>query len=294
MRMRPAVEDPPAGPPEELLARWSARPDGAVVRGWMGRVWPVVGPAGERWVVKVTDAHHPATSEGPALRAWAAAHARARARVVRLVDEHRGALLLERLGPTPLSGLPGIDEADAVLARCLADLAHVAAPEGTPLLADELDRIAAAIVEHRFDAPEVGAGQVEQAVDTLAATGADLRRLPTESHELLHFDLHYDNVLAGPRGSGRPWVVIDPLPRAGTREVEVVAALRNRFADAVATGDPSAHLRRRLDRLAEAGGLDRALAQALTQAVAVDNVLWLARRDPDHFLLPAYRVLAQW
>ena len=290
-----ALDDPHAGPPDGLLARWSARPDGAAVPGWMGRVWPVVGPAGERWVVKVTDAHHPPTAEGTALRAWAVASARARSRVVRLVDEHDGALLLERLGHTHLSRVPDIDEADAVLADCLSDLAHVPAPPGLSQLADELDRIAASVTEHRGDAPEeVSARRVERALDTLVQARADLARLPTGRHELLHFDLHYDNVLEGPPGSGRKWVVIDPLPHSGTREVEVVAALRNRFADAVASGDPDGHLRRRLDRLAEAGGLDRDLAQALTQAVAVDNVLWLAHRVPDHFLLPAYRVLSHW
>ncbi|WP_323096572.1 aminoglycoside phosphotransferase family protein [Intrasporangium sp. YIM S08009] len=236
------------GPPPHLLDRWAIRPDGPTTPGWMGRVWPVLGPDVERWVVKVTDAQHPPTRE-----------------------------------------------ADAVLASCLADLGHVPAPEGLPRVADDLRRLAASIRDHRGDAPdEVPGAAIERALDTLDAFGVDESRGPDGSLPLVHYDLHYENVLAAPPGDPRGWVVIDPLPHAGAREVEVVAALRNRLTDAAATGDPDAHLRRRLDRLAEAAGLDRDLARALTQAVAVDNVLWLARRDPDHLHLAAYRVLIRW
>lgn len=57
--------------------------------------------------------------------------------------------------------------------------------------------------------------------------------------ELVHWDLHYANVLAElPDAGGGRWLAIDPLPRAGFREAEVVAPLRNRWSDAVATGDP--------------------------------------------------------
>lgn len=91
--------------------------------------------------------------------------------------------------------------------------------------------------------------------------------------ELVHWDLHYANVLAElPDAGGGRWLAIDRLPRAGFREAEVVAPLRNRWSDAVATGDPDAALRRRLDLLCEAAGLHRRRAAAFAQAVAVDNV----------------------
>jgi streptomycin 6-kinase len=108
----------------------------------------------------------------------------------------------------------------------------------------------------------------------------------------VHYDLHYLNVLRDLED--HRWVVIDPLPRAGVPEVEVVPALRNRWEDLVATGDPERAMLRRFDLLTDAAGLDRELASAFAQAVAVDNLLWLMPREPKHMLVAPYTIISRW
>lgn len=128
-----------------------------------------------------------------------------------------------------------------------------------------------------------------RALDGLGALRVHLAVTP---HHLVHYDLHYLNVLRDL--ADRRWVVIDPLPRAGVPEVEVVPALRNRWGDLVATGDPERAMRRRFDLLTDAAGLDRVLAAMFAQAVAVDNLMWLLPRDPGHLFVAPYTVLSQW
>ena len=59
--------------------------------------------------------------------------------------------------------------------------------------------------------------------------------------KVVHGDLHYENVLHALPGQPPRWVAIDPLPVAGYPEWEVAPVIRNRWDDAAATGDPSAH-----------------------------------------------------
>ena len=264
----------------------------------MGSVWPVRGPEGEPWMVKLTDAHHEVTLEGDALAAWSA-QPLSRSYVVALLDRAtdldgpQEALLLERLEPDRPLMVEPIERADAALAEVLAALRDTPAPGGVRHTAQELSRIAAAIRAHRAElgaATPVPAQAVDTALATLDELGSD--RAVLADRRLCHFDLHYDNVLRD-LGDTR-WVAIDPLPHAGLPEVEVIAALRNRYADAAATGDPERALRRRFDRLCDAACLDRPLARALAQAVAVDNLLWLLPRQPDSMFVPGYAVLAGW
>ena len=93
-------------------------------------------------------------------------------------------------------------------------------------------------------------------------------------------------------------MAIDPLPAAGYPEWEVAPVIRNRWDDAAATGDPERALRRRFDIVCERAALDRHLAQAVLQAVAVDNVLWLSRATDvgplvRSFLHP-YSIVVRW
>src|SRR5437660_1452079 len=59
---------------------------------------------------------------------------------------------------------------------------------------------------------------------------------------LLHWDLHFENVLAAER---EPWLAIDPKPLVGDPGFDVLPALGNRWEEAVATGDPARAIRRR-------------------------------------------------
>ncbi|MEO6412792.1 MAG: aminoglycoside phosphotransferase family protein [Pedococcus sp.] len=277
----------------ELAREWSLEPAGDPMWGYVSVVWPVHGPAGEAWVLKLSEDDPRMRAEGLVLRAWQGPG------VVELVqhDAGTGALLLEALDPErDLEGEPDVDAATDVIGGFIATFARVQAPEGVPSLADELRRISGHLLARR-DLPVDGLTRrdFDLALDTLSAVAADIDA--SGPWPAVHGDLHYCNVLhtrADAAKSG--WRVIDPLPSAGPAELDVIAPLRNRWQDALATGDPERALGRRLNQLVDVAGLDRALARALCQAVAVDNVSWILLEKPirqDQFLDP-YRVMAAW
>ncbi|MCB1302610.1 MAG: phosphotransferase [Tetrasphaera sp.] len=282
--------------PPEVAEHWSVTSDGRAWRGFMSSVWAVRGPGGEAWAIKIMDAHHTPTDEGLALRAWAG-HARTASRVVRLLDSAGDldgipeALLLQRLdADRPLQDHPDIEAADEEIASALAVLGEVEAPAGMRHMTRQLERTAEAIREHWAQAPVLP----ERAVTAALATLYMLVHDPAvcADRKLCHGDLHYKNVLRDLDDTR--WVVIDPIPSAGLREIEVIASLRNRWEDTLASGDPDAFLGRRLDRVCEAAALDPSRARALAQAVAVDNLLWLLPREPESMFVQPYAVLATW
>ncbi len=75
------------------------------------------------------------------------------------------------------------------------------------------------LAERSQDGLDAAARRLDAALDAL-------RGLPPTQGEqvLVHQDLHADNVLAAER---EPWLVIDPKPLAGERELDAVGLLRN-------------------------------------------------------------------
>lgn len=273
----------------ELAERWSVRLDGAARWGYMSVVWPVRDGAGRRLALKMGPSAPDITREAAALRGWQGLGSS-----VDLVaaDETQSALLLERLDPERvLEDEPDVDAAVRVIADLL-QRQRVPAPDDVPPLAVEVERILAAIEEHAAAKPGLlAAYDVDRARDTLRDLLADLpRRRPW----LAHCDAHFENVLHTLPGAEPGWRLIDPLPSAGPLEIEPIAALRNRFGEAAATGDPDRALRRRLAIFTEVLGLDVSLSRRLAQAVAVDNLLWLLPDKPDNRFVAPYRVLAGW
>jgi streptomycin 6-kinase len=182
-------------------------------------------------------------------------------------DEPTGAMLLERLDATrPLSTVTDDVTAVEILANLLARLTAIKAPPGVRHLSD----IAIQMVEQTPKAVRALADPAEQAlVRNCAAVTAEL--LPEPGDRLLHWDLHYDNILAGER---EPWLAIDPEPLAGDPSFDLLPALDNRWEEAVATGDAPRVVRRRFDQLTEALSLDRDRARAWTLARVLQNTLW--------------------
>jgi streptomycin 6-kinase len=90
---------------------------------------------------------------------------------------------------------------------------------------------------------------------------------------LLHWDLHYQNVLA-PADSREAWLAIDPKPLAGDPCFELLPALDNRWDEVVATGDVDRAVLRRFDLMTEVLGLDRARATAWTLGRVLQNLVW--------------------
>jgi streptomycin 6-kinase len=270
-----------------LADEWSLTPDGPARTGHMGAVWPVRDADGRPFVLKLGCDPVAVATAATALSAWAD---RGTAAGLERADTASGAILLERLdAERDLTAAVDADEATGIIADLVARSA-TPAPAGAPAYAGEAERVRRSIEAHRaVKGDVVPAFAVDAALDTLAELAASRDR------RLLHFDAHYRNVLHTLPGAADPgWRLIDPLPHAGPPEVEPVAALRNRFSEALATGDPDRALRRRLDLFADRLVLDRELARRTAHAVAVDNLLWLLPDRADHLFVAPYRVMLGW
>ena len=107
---------------------------------------------------------------------------------------------------------------------------------------------------------------------------------PEAGDRLLHWDLHFQNVLAPLPGTDRePWLAIDPKPLAGDPGFDLFPTLHNRWDEALATGDPRKETRRRLDLVSEAAHIPRDRARAWTLVRVLQECVW-AIEDGDHAL----------
>ncbi|GHA07856.1 hydroxyurea phosphotransferase [Streptomyces spiroverticillatus] len=244
----------------EFLERWELRPDGAPGHGMASVVLPVTRTAdGTPAVLKLQQVREETVGAATALRTWAGNGA------VRLLahDPATDTALLERLDASrPLSTLARTPEGEGkalrILAGLMARLTAPAAPPGTRRLAD----IAAAMLDEVPSAVRKLADPADRALlGTCASAVTEL--LPEPGDRLLHWDLHYDNVLAGER---EPWLAIDPEPLAGDPGFDLWPALNS-------DPDPATVLPR-FDLLTEALGLDRARAAGWTLARILQNALW--------------------
>ncbi|CAL9460532.1 hypothetical protein SUDANB58_02638 [Streptomyces sp. enrichment culture] len=202
-----------------LLDHWGLRLDGPSLHGRTALVLPVVRrhddtPA----ALKLHLPDDESEGEPLALRTWNGDGA------VRLLDHDpaTGALLLERLDPArTLARVEDAHEAVPVIARLLARLTSTPAPTGLRRLADLvpalLDRA------HRV-LPRTPDPATRRLLADCAAATREVAGTPGD--RLLHWDLHYDNVLASPRA---PWLAIDPKPLAGDPAFDLFPALHNRY-----------------------------------------------------------------
>lgn len=166
-------------------------------------------------------------------------------------------MLLERLDEArPLSTVADTREALRIVAGLLARLVAVPAPEGIRTLGG----IAAGMLA---EVPEAVARLGADDAAVLRDCAAAVREVAGEPGDrLLHWDLHFGNVLAGER---EPWLAIDPKPLAGDPGFELLPALMDRF-------DPEGFLWG-FDLLAEVVG-DRGRAVAWTLGRVLQNGLW--------------------
>ncbi|MFI1651674.1 aminoglycoside phosphotransferase family protein [Streptomyces avidinii] len=242
-----------------FLEQWGLRRAGPAMHGMTALVLPVVRADGSAAVLKLVAVDEESAGEPVALRAWAGRGC------VRLLahDVDTGTLLLERLDEgRDLAALARTDarRAVAVVGELLARLTAVPAPAG--LLG--LGEMAAGMLE---EVPQALGRLVEERDRRLladcAAAVAEVAGEPGD--RLLHWDLHYGNVLAGGR---EPWLAIDPKPLAGDPGFELLPAIVNNFR----AGD----VRWRFDLLTEAVGLerDRERARAWTLGRVLQNCLW--------------------
>jgi len=252
-----------------LLDRWQLRVDGASTCGAIALVLPVLRADGTPAVLKLQPVHAgQGDGEPAALRAWNGDGA------VRLLDHDptSGSMLLERLDAArPLATVRDDLAALQILSELLARLCAVPAPAGVRRLsdvaADLLDRVPRALTLVREPSQHRSVQDCASALEEV---------LPEAGDRLLHCDLHYFNILAPHQPDRRePWLAIDPDPLAGDPGFALLAALHNRWEQAVATGDVARAIRRRFDLMTDILGLDRRRATAWTLA----RILYYALRD---------------
>lgn len=194
----------------------------------------LVVPAGELVLKLNAPTHFEADHEADALALWGGVGA------VELVarDDERRALLVERCRPgTHLDDSDGAE----VVAGLVLRLARTPPSHRFRLLADEAEGWLVE-VPGRYD--RAGTPFERSLLDAACATFATVDR---GAGAFVNQDLHPGNVLAATR---EPWLVIDPKPLVGERELDAVGLLRN------AARDGAGEVRRWLDALAELG-LDR-------------------------------------
>ncbi|QQQ78860.1 hydroxyurea phosphotransferase [Saccharothrix sp. 6-C] len=256
-RGRDHVRAAPVIVPEALTASYHRTDRG---RAWLAAL-PVVRADGTPAVLKLQPVTEDNAAAPVGLRTWDGDG------VVRLLADEPGAMLLERLDASrPLSSVAD----DAVVLRILADLlarlVAVPAPPGVRRLAD----IARALLDQApAAAPALRSAADRDLLRTCASAVAEV--VGEAGDRLLHWDLHYDNVLAGDR---EPWPAIDPEPPAGDPGFDLLPALDNRWDAVVATGDVARAVTRRFDLLTDVLGLDRDRATAWTLGRVLQNALW--------------------
>lgn len=242
-----------------LLDDWSLTSDGAAMHGECALALPVRTAEGRTAVLKVTWPHWEAEHEHLALRHW---HGAGAVELLR-ADPRRLALLLERLHPVDLTGIP-VDDACTVIGGLYPRLHRPAVPQ-----LRRLSDVVGSWTERLAALDDVPAPR--RLIDRAVGLGRDLAADPATDGRLVHADLHFGNVLAADR---EPWLAIDPKPLSGDPHAEVAPLMWNRWDEAVDTGDVRGALRRRVDVVCEVAGLDDRRVREWTVVRAMATVLW--------------------
>ena len=192
---------------DRCLTRWELRVDGVPRYGAVAWVIPVVGADGVRAVLKLQPVDDETIGEAAALECWGGAGS------VRLLahDPETGSLLLERLDASrSLATVPDL-AAVGIIAGLLAQLNAATPPPDLRRLED----VAHATLRPLSAALTAVRDNVERRLlETCAGRTRELLGEPVQ-HRLLHWDLHYDNVLYAPDRQPGDWVAIDPKPLLG-------------------------------------------------------------------------------
>ncbi|MFE1561167.1 aminoglycoside phosphotransferase family protein [Streptomyces sp. NPDC058734] len=247
----------------DLLDRWRLERDGAAGSGEASLVVPVRREDGGRAALKLQMPREETTAALIGLRAWKGDG------IVRLLDHdpESSAMLLERLDASrTLASVVDDDTAMGTLAGLMARLHAAPAPAGLRRLddiaRDMLEAVPQAVVS--LSDPDD-----QRRLHAWASAVAELVDEP--GHRLLHWDLHYGNVLAAER---EPWLAIDPEPLVGDPGFDLWPALDTGWEEIEATGDAPRVVRRRFDLLTEALELDRERAAGWTLGRLLQNTLW--------------------
>ncbi len=217
----------------------------------------LVVPAGEVVLKLNAPSHFEADHEAEALERWSGDGA------VRMVarDDAGARSSASAAGRERRSGTLDVDQVPVVAELLPVSRSSWSEPHPFRHLAHEADRWADEL-PRRF---ELAGRPFERGLLDLALDV--FRSADPRASFLVNQDLHGGNVL---RAEREPWLVIDPKPLVGEREIDAVGLLRN----AALEDEPVASIRRWLDVLADLG-LDRGRARAWGAAHAL---AWAWRR----------------
>ena len=220
--------------------KWALSLEAPCQQSFVSIVFPARLSDGSPAVLKVQYPHAESEHEAEALRLWNGEGA------IRLFDYDptHHALLLERCEPGDHLAVVPAEEALAVFAQLLPRL-WVKAGKPFRSLQDE----AADWLKELPLSWERAGRPYEAALLEAALEGLDRLRGTQGEQVLLHQDLHGDNVL---RAEREPWLVIDPKPLTGERELSLAPIIRG-----YEFGHSRAHVVQRLDKLTTALRLDR-------------------------------------
>lgn len=265
----------------DYCSRWGLAPVGVPLHGYVGLVVPVrtadSTPAALK--LQIADPEHP--GEAAALRTWKGDGA------VRLLADdgtpEPSVMLLERLHPRDLTSEPDALKAVRIIAELLVRLHRHEAPPQPRSLAEVargmLDYVPSAVAL-------MPSAEQARRVRHWAAAVAEVAG--EAGNTLLHWDLHFENVLAGDR---EPWLAIDPKPLRGDPGFEILPVLHNRWDEIAGAADPRREILRRYDLVVEVLGLDRSRADAWTLGRTLQNTLWNIE-DGDVVLDPVQMAIA--
>jgi streptomycin 6-kinase len=248
----------------EVCAQWSLQVDEPYQGSYVSLVLPATLPDGSVAVLKLQYPDPDSTHEAAALRLWDGVGA------VRLLahEERRLALLIERCTPgTPLSTMAP-EYGLATFTELLPRLWRAPTP---PFASVEHDAARwAADLPTRWE--RAGRPCERRLVDAAVETLLALRGSQGEQ-VLLNQDLHGGNVL---RAQREPWLVIDPKPLLGERELAIASLLHD-----YGLGHGRNQTRWRLDRLTADLALDRDRARgwgfARTLVQAFQDDAWMTQ-----------------
>ncbi|MFE6996120.1 aminoglycoside phosphotransferase family protein [Microbacterium sp. NPDC057659] len=246
----------------DLLQKWDLRPDGAVRAGEAGIVVPVLRADDTPAALKLQVPKPETRAAALGLTAWKGRG------MVRLLDydADRGGMLLERLhADHSLERVEDDDAAVRVVGGLLARLHSVPAPAPLP----RLTTIVAGMLTDAPAAMRFLDSDDRARVDRWARQVTAVEAEPGD--RLLHWDLHYGNVLAADR---EPWLAIDPEPLIGDPGFDLWPALDSGWSADESVSDAPRIVRRRFGILTEMLDLDRARAVAWTAARLLQNTLW--------------------
>jgi streptomycin 6-kinase len=260
---------------EEVCRNWRLEFDGDRVFHGYNAIVVLARREGLPLALKFVWPPEAASKEADALEMW---HGRA---MVQMADVHKelGVLLLERLDPDRTLRSLGPPRAAAAAGLLIRRLA-IPPPEGLRSLRVLIADSGRAMVEAQ---QRLGNPVPERWMDEAIEISKYFRD-HAGTDQLIHADLHYDNILAGSR---EPWLAIDPRPVAGEPEASVPPLMWTR-EDYMESDE---EIRGMLAVLAAAGDLDRERTRQWAIVRCVDYLLWGLEHGLTHDPVRCRRIL---